>query len=101
TLSPALSAILLRPRQKGHFEALPWFAFVPIGAWLGHKIGLHTASATLAALGLRGGEFGESVEFGDLLVTPAMVDALRAWGPIVLGALAGLVAALAFGRGIN
>src|SRR5262249_1481817 len=37
TLSPALSALLLRPRVKGHFEALPGFAFVPVGAWLGQK----------------------------------------------------------------
>ena len=37
TLSPALSALLLRPREKGQFEPLPWFAFVPLGAWLGHK----------------------------------------------------------------
>src|SRR5206468_4677450 len=36
TLSPALAAILLRRREKGAFEALPWFAFIPIGAWLGH-----------------------------------------------------------------
>ena len=28
TLSPALSALLLRPRQKGVFQALPWLAFV-------------------------------------------------------------------------
>src|SRR4051812_39994714 len=37
TLSPALSALLLRKREKGHFEALPWFAFPPLGAWLGFK----------------------------------------------------------------
>src|SRR5207248_1901441 len=30
TLSPALSAILLRPRVKGRFEPLPWFVFVPL-----------------------------------------------------------------------
>src|SRR6202043_1888589 len=41
TLSPALAAILLRRRQKGAFEPLPWFAFAPLGAWLGHKVGLH------------------------------------------------------------
>jgi multidrug efflux pump subunit AcrB len=35
TLSPALAAILLRPRQKGVYDALPWFAFVALGAWLG------------------------------------------------------------------
>ena len=31
TLSPALSALLLQPRQKGSYEALPWFAFVGLG----------------------------------------------------------------------
>ena len=38
TLSPALSALLLQRREKGHFEPLPWFAFPPMGAWLGHKL---------------------------------------------------------------
>src|SRR5207253_5195906 len=52
TLSPALAAILLRRREKGAFEALPWFAFVPLGAWLGHKIGIFYGSAILAALHL-------------------------------------------------
>src|SRR2546428_2909565 len=32
TLSPALSALLLRPRAKGSFERLPWFVFAPLGA---------------------------------------------------------------------
>ncbi len=36
TLSPALSALLLRPRQKGVFQALPWPAFVAAGAWGGY-----------------------------------------------------------------
>jgi multidrug efflux pump subunit AcrB len=101
TLSPALSALLLRHRQKGAFEALPWFAFVPIGAWLGHKIGLNFSGAALTALGLRAGEHGEPVAIGTLELTPAMIDALRLWGPIVLGALAGLFAALIFGRPLN
>ena len=35
TLSPALSALLLRPRQKGVFQALPWPAFVAAGGWAG------------------------------------------------------------------
>src|SRR5437660_1414620 len=39
TLSPALSALLLKRRQKGQFEALPWFGFAPFVAWLGHKLG--------------------------------------------------------------
>jgi len=35
TLSPALAALLLKPRKKGTYEALPWFAFVLIGGWAG------------------------------------------------------------------
>jgi multidrug efflux pump subunit AcrB len=101
TLSPALSAILLKPRQKGAFEPLPWFAFVPIGAWLGHKIGLHYASSVLAAMGLRDGEHAGPIAVGGLVLTPAMIDALRIWGPILLGGLVGLFAALVLGRPLN
>src|SRR5208282_2923616 len=35
TLSPALSALLLRPRVKGQYQALPRLAFVALGAWQG------------------------------------------------------------------
>jgi multidrug efflux pump len=87
TLSPALSAILLRPRRKGHFEALPWFAFVPLGAWVGHKIGNHYAKAVLASL--------------HLTLPPEMLDHLRLWGPIVGGAAAGTLIGLVFGRPAN
>ena len=38
TLSPALSALLLRPRQKGVFQALPWPAFAAAGAWFGYSM---------------------------------------------------------------
>jgi multidrug efflux pump len=89
TLSPALSAILLRHREKGHFEPLPWFAFVPIGAWLGHKIGLHWAAGALAYLQ------------ADLYFRPDQLDLLRIGGPIVLGALGGLAIALILGRPVN
>jgi multidrug efflux pump subunit AcrB len=34
TLSPALSALLLKPRAKGTYEALPRIAFVLIGGWV-------------------------------------------------------------------
>jgi multidrug efflux pump len=36
TLSPALSALLLRPRQKGVYQALPVLAFAGIGGWAGY-----------------------------------------------------------------
>ncbi len=80
TLSPALSALLLRPRKKGHFEALPWFAFIPIGAWVGHKIGNHYAAHALAGM--------------NLPLSPAMLDSLKLYGPIVAGAVAGFVVGL-------
>jgi len=35
TLSPALAAMLLKPRRKGHYEALPWPAFLILGCWAG------------------------------------------------------------------
>ena len=34
TLSPALAALLLRPRVKGKFETMPRLAFLAAGAWL-------------------------------------------------------------------
>src|SRR5205085_2081731 len=80
TLSPALAALLLKPRQKGSFEALPWFAFIPLGAWIGHKVGLHWAGSALAALHLN--------------LSPEALETLRLWGPIVTGALAGLAVGL-------
>ena len=52
TLSPALSAMLLRPRKKGYFEPLPWFVFPPMGAWLGHKLGNHWSNFAVHALHL-------------------------------------------------
>jgi len=36
TLSPALSALLLKPRQKGVYQALPGLAFVAFGCWAGY-----------------------------------------------------------------
>jgi multidrug efflux pump subunit AcrB len=36
TLSPALAALLLKPREKGVYQALPWFAFVGLGGWAGY-----------------------------------------------------------------
>ena len=37
TLSPAMAAILLKPRAKGTYSALPRLAFVLIGGWLAWK----------------------------------------------------------------
>src|SRR5207302_2540481 len=76
TLSPALSALLLRPRVKGHFEALPWFGFIPLGAWAGHKIGLHGIEPLLTRLGVH--------------IPTETLESLRLWGPILLGAFVGL-----------
>src|SRR5262249_12102037 len=37
TLSPALTALLLRPREKGAGPPLPWLGFVAAGGWLGYE----------------------------------------------------------------
>jgi multidrug efflux pump subunit AcrB len=87
TLSPALSALLLRRRVKGVFAALPWFAFPPLGAWLGHKLGAHWGSHAWAALAPH--------------VSPEWMDRLHVWGPIGAGALAGLFVGLLLGRPAN
>ena len=87
TLSPALSAILLRPRKKGSFEPLPWFIFPPVGAWIGHKLGLHYATPLLASMHLD--------------VSPDTLDLLRTWGPLVAGALAATLVGLVFGWPLN
>jgi multidrug efflux pump len=87
TLSPALAAILLRRREKGHFEPLPWFAFVPMGAWVGHKLGVHYAAPLLAAL--------------NVPIPTELAETVRLWGPILGGAAVGLLAALLFGRVMN
>jgi multidrug efflux pump len=87
TLSPALSALLLRHRDKGKLEILPWFAFVPIGMWAGHKLGLHGGGWLLGRLHLN--------------ANPATLDLLRLWGPVVLGAVVGTIVGLVFGRPLN
>jgi multidrug efflux pump subunit AcrB len=87
TLSPALSALLLKRRKRGAFEPLPWFVFVPLGAWVGHKIGRYWAAPVLAGLNL------------DL--PAASLSLLRTIGPIVLGATAGLLLALLLGKPVN
>ncbi|MHB1421922.1 MAG: efflux RND transporter permease subunit [Gemmataceae bacterium] len=101
TLSPALSALLLKRRVKGHFEALPWFAFVPLGAWLGHKFISHRLAAhTVDALAAGGVPALRSVG-----VSPAVVEQvlelLRTWGSALVGGAAGLLVALILGRLVN
>src|SRR5262249_34141207 len=87
--------LLLKPRQKGVFEPLPWFTFVPMGAWLGHKIGIFVGKPIVAsALAI--------VEAWTPLSTENWpLPALQFWCPIIVGALAALVLALTLGKAIN
>ncbi len=74
TLSPALSALLLRPRVKGEYHALPRVAFVALGAWLGyvwlgphllpfvHSSGLMGRVASASLLPDVGSDFASSPE---------------------------------------
>ena len=48
TLSPALSALLLRPRREGHYEALPRLAFVLILGFLAYLLAVMPETAAAA-----------------------------------------------------
>ncbi len=87
TLSPALGALLLRHREKGQFEPLPWFAFTPAGMWIGHKLGLHYAGAILEQM--------------HLTLPEGLLTAVRLGVPVILGAVLLTVVGLVFGRPIN
>jgi multidrug efflux pump len=87
TLSPALSALLLRPRVKGKIEPLPWFVFAPIGAWLGHKLGLHYGKPLYAILDLH---------------LPSTISGLVVfWVPIILGGTVAAVIGLLLNKPLN
>jgi multidrug efflux pump len=90
TLSPALSALLLKSRAKGQFEALPWFTFAPLGAWLGHKIGLHWLPAHRPPAFLT-----------DLGLPHVLIGPLLLWGPVVAGAIAATLIGLFLGKPVN
>jgi multidrug efflux pump subunit AcrB len=79
TLSPALSALLLRPRQKGVFQALPWPAFVAAGAWAGYVL-LGPRLLTLA------GTYAEQIHSGILTA-----DRVAGLVGLAAGAVAGWV----------
>ncbi len=79
TLSPALAAILLKPKRKGQSEALPALAVVAFGAWLGYsrlQPQLHSALAT---------KYASSVP-------PMWGEALTPWAAVILGGLIGWMA---------
>jgi multidrug efflux pump subunit AcrB len=50
TLSPALSAVLLRSRAKGGHEVLPRVAYIPLGGWAGYAWGTPWLAAWLEKL---------------------------------------------------
>jgi multidrug efflux pump subunit AcrB len=87
TLSPALSALLLRHRVKGVFEPLPWFVFLPAGAWLGHKVGYHGLETALAA--------------AQLHMPPGLPEAVQLGLPITVGAVAATLLGVFLWRPLN
>jgi multidrug efflux pump subunit AcrB len=90
TLSPALSAILLRHRVKGVFEPMPWFLFALFGAWVGHKLGRHDR---IEDLGLQIAGFDLQSVISDLK--------LDVWGPVAAGVVTATLVGLIFGKPIN
>src|SRR5208337_2193841 len=101
TLSPALSALLLRPRQKGQYQALPRLAFVALGAWQGYVwLGPHLLPFVHNS-GLMGRVASASLlpEVGsDLAATPAVAAGLAG---ALLGGLAGWVLSNSLNRALG
>jgi multidrug efflux pump subunit AcrB len=87
TLSPALSALLLKPRKKGAFEALPWFVYPPLGAWLGHKSGFHPLEALLNLLHIH--------------IPAALLGPMRLWVPIIMGTVVATIVGILFAAPLN
>jgi multidrug efflux pump len=97
TLSPALAAILVKPRRKGVYSALPWPAFLVLGGvagyfWLGpyfleHASRSQAIAATFAVQSLL-----------DLLRTVGVAPQTAAG---VGGALVGAIAGFALRRPVN
>jgi multidrug efflux pump len=88
TLSPALSAILLRPRVRGKFEILPWFVFVPLLAWVGHKLGERFLLQ------------GEHL-LAQLHVAEEWWSAIILYTPILVGGLLGVLVGTVLSRPVN
>ncbi|MGP0066979.1 MAG: efflux RND transporter permease subunit, partial [Isosphaeraceae bacterium] len=87
TLSPALSAMLLKPRRKGESQALPWPAYLVLGLWAGSMyLGPYLESHSHVTAGHAGGSFA-SVVLGmarGLGVSPGQAGA-------IVGVLTGLL----------
>lgn len=83
TLSPALSAILLKPRERGKYDALPRIAFVVIGGWIGWKATVGIVEVTLRVTGLPHAE-REDYEFW-ISVGGCLLTAAAGWflGPML------------------
>jgi multidrug efflux pump subunit AcrB len=85
TLSPALAALLLKPRQRGVYQTLPLIAFIAAGGWIGWEfLGPVIAGWLKDSGGAAGG-----------------IMASYPWTPQAAGALIGAVAGWAVSGLIN
>jgi multidrug efflux pump len=97
TLSPALAALLLKPRRRAVYEALPWPAFMILGVWAGYtRLGpymLHHASSTEMLAGT--GALAAVVDLGRVVgIEPELSTGLA-------GGLIGGLVGLALARPLN
>src|SRR5262249_20659087 len=91
TLSPALSALLLKPQKKGGIQQpLPRLSFVIIGGWLGYVYAGPWLAGWLAVLV----EQLPPEWAGHLLALPD-------WAPLAAGVTACVVAGWVLGRPLN
>jgi multidrug efflux pump len=91
TLSPALTALLLRPRDKETSPPLPWLIFPLLGGWLGWML-----------LAPRLEDVWESLPWlGDALAWAGERETINQWVVPAAGVLLGVLAGALAGRPIN
>jgi multidrug efflux pump subunit AcrB len=83
TLSPALTALLLRPRTKGKYEALPWWAFLGLGAWAGYYY--------LTSAAMQGVEQALGARLDEIDMTPEQLNAAVGAACATLGVVLGWI----------
>jgi multidrug efflux pump len=86
TLSPALTALLLRPRNKGTAPPLPRLAFAIAGGWLGYQFLGPWLASTAELLPLD--ELADLVNLGDIGAVIELA-AVAPWLGLALGTAAG------------
>jgi multidrug efflux pump len=99
TLSPALAAVLLRPREKGRYEVLPRIVYALLGGWVGYTWLFPPLAPWLAPWLAPFLRWATAGPFG--VAEPETAADVARWLAAVPAAVAGATAALLLARPLN